>query len=77
MKRIQLLINKTKKGRGVFWVVAYFFLTIMNVATAIAMIMAIVEAAKYMSFDGRVVTGIGDGVGAAAETANDVSACDG
>ena len=48
-----------------------------TVARAIAMIIAIVEAAKYMSFDGIEVTGYGDDVGAAALTVKDDSADDG
>jgi len=44
---------------------------------AIAIIMAIVLAAMYISVGGNVVTGYGDDVGAAAVTANEDSAVDG
>ena len=60
------------------WIVPYFFLRIKIVASAIAMIIATVDAAKYISVGGWAATGIGEAVGAVAPiTANDVSACDG
>jgi len=40
-------------------------LIIKTVAIAIAMIIATVEAARYISVGGKVATGIGDGVGTA------------
>jgi len=62
-----------------FEVYSYFLIriTITTPTMTIAMIMAIVEDAKYMSFDGIVVTGYGACVGAASVTVNDVSACEG
>ena len=44
---------------------------------AIAIIMAIVERAKYISVGGSTATGGGDADGAASSTANDVTACEG
>ena len=41
------------------------------------MIMAAVEAVKYISVGGEAATGYGDGVGAAGSTAKAVSACAG
>ena len=41
------------------------------------MMMAMVEAMKYMSFDGTATCGNGDAVGDGSETANEDSACAG
>ena len=54
-----------------------FFLSISKPTMAIAIIMAIVLAAKYISIGGKLTTGYGDAVGAAALTANEDSAYDG
>lgn len=44
---------------------------------AIAMIMATVDAAKYISVGGKVTTGYGDAVAAGVLAVKDVSADDG
>ncbi len=60
---------KTKKGEDEVFVWHSYgrFLSIIN-AVAIAIIMATVEMAKYISVGGRTVTGYGDGVDAASST---------
>ena len=64
------LLFKTKKGESDVFVWHFYgrFLSISSPTMAIATIMATVEMAKYISVGGKLTTGYGDTVGAAALT---------
>ena len=70
-----------KKGKDGGFATLYgrFLSTMIVIAKpmAIAIIIAITPAMMYISKGGRVVTGFGDGVGAAGSTTKDVIARDG
>jgi hypothetical protein len=62
---------RLKKGKVNFWLRGFYgrFLSISIIKApimAIAMIMATVEMAKYVSVGGKLTTGYGDAVGAVA-----------
>lgn len=53
------------------------FLSSSKPTIAIAIIIAAVEATKYISVGGKAATGTAVGVGGAVPTKKEVSACDG
>src|SRR5665647_948783 len=74
-----LLYNELKKEKGWLEIIYGRFLSNRTATKAMAMIIAAVDAAKYISNCGELVSaiGLGLGVGGAGSTANAVTACDG
>ena len=70
---LHCFLKTKKKGKLIFWLrgcYGRFLSTRISIipTIAIAAIMAAVDAAKYISVGGKVTTGYGDDVGAAAPT---------